>query len=275
MTEQKESTVNINTFVWKGNKELDSNGKYKQVEKKMNTMNYAELIACYDHCKTMLFNKDFQNPGRYLVLDIINEQKNKIGSELFLRHVEENNGLTRFTLTGAINKFIENNKEALKTVKANIEQVFSSIPNQFEKLPLNLILDGCLDRLGTFNKKHVTKTFILKQGIWLTPTESKELREYDEDGNFRDRIEIIKEKLNLRENDQLYINSKGLNYTQLRAMLNIRPDKKYKDLTTIQLETLRYRVLFTLEESVRTHITSWENRMSELEMVAEFKGFKL
>ena len=75
--------------------------------------------------------------------------------------------------------------------------------------------------------------------------------------------------------ETLYINSKGLNYTQMRAMLNLKPNKKYMDLTTIQLETLRYRILFNLEETVKKHISDWEVRMTEIESVATFKGFKL
>ena len=47
------------------------------------------------------------------------------------------------------------------------------------------------------------------------------------------------------------------------------------DLTTHQLETLRYRILFSLEETVKDHIAAWEKRMEEIESVAEFKGFKL
>ena len=61
----------------------------------------------------------------------------------------------------------------------------------------------------------------------------------------------------------------------MRAMLNIKPNKKYMDLTTSQLETLRNRILFNLEEAVKEHIAAWERRMEEIEMVATFKGFKL
>ena len=58
-------------------------------------------------------------------------------------------------------------------------------------------------------------------------------------------------------------------------MLNLKPNKKYMDLTTVQLETLRYRILFSLEETVKSHIASWERRMEEIELVCENKNFKL
>ena len=56
--------VDLSSFVWKGSKSLDETGKYKQSEKKLIDMTEKELKGCYNHCKTMLFNKDIQKPGR-------------------------------------------------------------------------------------------------------------------------------------------------------------------------------------------------------------------
>ena len=271
----EKKSLDINSFVWKGNKILDENGRYKQSEKKLVSMSNSELQNCYDHCKTMLFNKDSVNPGRYLVLEVISDQKDRCGAELFLRHVEQEKNLGRFTLLGGINEFLNNNREAFKSRKPLLEDAFSNIPSEFEKLPLSLVIDGCLDRLGAFNKKHITRTFILKQGIWLTPTEAKEIVEFDDKNQPSDNITTLREKLNLKEVEKLYINSKGINYTQMRAMLNLKPNKKYMDLTTVQLETLRYRILFSLEETVKSHIASWERRMEEIELVCTNKNFKL
>lgn len=271
----EKKNLDVNSFIWKGHKVLDESGKYKQSEQKLMDMTEPELLACYEHCKTMLYNKDPQNPGRYVVLEIIADQRDRCGAELFLRSVEQNNGLTRFSLIGAINEFLANNREVLKGIKPTMDLAFSNIANEFEKLPISLVIDGCLDRLGAFNKKHITRTFILKQGIWLTPAESKDLVEYDAAGNIIDRLLVIRERLNIKDVEKLYLNAKGLNYTQMRAMLNIKPNKKYMDLTTLQLETLRNRLLFNLEETVKNHITAWERRMEEIEMVAEVKNYKL
>jgi len=220
----------------------------------------------------MLFNKDIQNPGRYLVLDIIADQRERCGTELFLRFIEQEHNLGRFSLTSLINNFLTLNKETLKDKKPVLKLAFSNMPEEFQNIHLSLLMDGCLDRLGVFNKKHITRTFILKQGIWLTPAESKDLIELDEYGHPIDRIVIIRERLNIKEIEKLYLNAKGLNYTQMRAMLNIKPNKKYADLTTLQLETLRNRILFNLEETVKEHITAWERRMEEIEMVLASKG---
>lgn len=266
---------NINSFIWKGSKVLNKEGKYTQSEKKIIEMTEFEMLECYEHCKTMLFNKNTQNPGRWLVLDEISDQRDKCGTELFLRSLEQNNKITRFTLLEMITTFLNNNRDTFKEYKPIISDMFSNISTEFNKISLSLLMDGCLDRLGAFTKKHITRTFILKQGIWLTPSESKDLIEYREDGSLIDRLEVIKERLGIKEIEELYINSKGLNYSQMRAMLSIRPNKKYADMTTVQLETLRNRMLFSLEETVKNHILSWENRMDQIEKCAEFKGFKL
>ena len=270
----KKST-DINTFVWKGSKVLDESGKYRQSEKKLVSMDERELNDCYNYCKTMLFNKDTKNPGRYIVLELIADQKDRCGAELFLRYINQKSTLSRFSLLDSINDFLNNNKESFKNYRPIVGDAFSNLPTEFVKIPLDLVIDGCLDRLGAFDKKHITRTFILKQGIWLTPAESKDLLESDGFGEERDRMEVIRERLNIKDVERLYINSTGLNYTQMRAMLNIKPNRKYLDLTTVQLETLRYRILFGLEETVKEHIASWERRMEEIEMVAESKGFRL
>jgi hypothetical protein len=274
-SEKKSQNNNINGYIWKSNKVLDGNNKYIQLEKKLVLMTEYELYEAYNHCKTMLFNKDILKPGRYLVLDIIAEQKDKCGAELFLRFVDQKNNISRFNLLNMIKEFLDKNKEIFKNYKPLVSDMFSNIPNEYSKISLTVLMDACLDRLGTFNKKQLTRTFILDHGIWLTPSESKDLYEINENGIIRDRLEIIREKLDVKPVEKLFINSKGLNFTQMRAMMNIKPYKKYIDLTTIQLETLRYKVLFNLEETIKRHITSWEKRMEEIEEVVEFKGFRL
>jgi hypothetical protein len=272
---QPSKEMNISSFIWKGNKTLDESGKFIQTEQRLIDMTEHQLQSCYNHCKTMLFNKDSQNPGRYSVLELIADQRDRCGIELFLRHVEHDRGLSRFNLIESINTFLKNNVEALKKIKPTLDIMFSNIPDEFEKLSATLVIDGCLDRLGVFNKKHITRTFILKQGIWLTPSESKELSEYEESNTMADKMLIIRDRLNIKEVEKLYLNSKGLNYTQMRAMLNIKPNKKYADLTTLQLELLRNKILFNLEETVKNHIVSWENRMEEIELVADYLEYRL
>ena len=39
--------VDLNSFIWKGNKTVDKDGKYRQTEKKLMSMNADELKNCY------------------------------------------------------------------------------------------------------------------------------------------------------------------------------------------------------------------------------------
>lgn len=48
-------------------------------------------------------------------------------------------------------------------------------------------------------------------------------------------------------------------------MINLKSNKKYLELTTNQLETLRDKVLFLLEENVSFHISQWETLMAQIE----------
>jgi hypothetical protein len=59
-------------------------------------------------------------------------------------------------------------------------------------------------------------------------------------------------------------------------MLNLKSkSRKYSDLTTDQLVTLRDRVLFFFEEEVEEHINQWEERKNQILKVAELKGIDM
>ena len=268
-------THDINSFVWKSGKVKDSSGSYRQSEQRLVDMSEAELRKCDQHCNAMLFNEDAVNPGRYKLFEILKEQRDKCGAELFLRYLDQEKQISRYTFRGIISDFLNNNRDSFKEVVPAVGDMTSGIPEEFVRIPLSEVMNACLNRLGVFNKKHLTRTFILKQGIWMTNAEIKDLVEYDANGKLIDRLEVIRERLNLKEIEKLFINSKGLNYTQMRAMLRIKPNQKYEELTTDQLKTLRYRMLFNLEEEVNKHIESWERRRDEIEMVATYKGFNI
>ena len=128
--------------------------------------------------------------------------------------------------------------------------------------------------MGWFDNKHITFSFILNMGVYLTPAEMKEFDEKDKDGNTRSKLEVIKERLNIKNTVRLTVKPAGLSFNELRAMVNLKP-KKYSELTTDQLTVLRNKVLFKLENEVMFHIEQWEERMRQLRMVAESKGITL
>ena len=266
----------INSFIWKGEKrEVD--GKFVQDEKRLVDCTLEELQRNYDYCKQMLYNENKQKPGRYVLISIIDDQIQRCNCELFLRWLKTENNKDRFSFVSEIKRVLDT---ADKNILENLNQIpikamVSDLPDEYSSLPVNLILDSGLDKLGKFNKQHITLTFILKQGVWFTPEEMKDLTIKDEEtGEVRDRLEVVKENLALGNNIPLKITPKGLTYSQLRAMTTLK-SKKYSELTTEQLKTLRNRILFALRDDCKFHIKQWETRMKQLEMVAESKGFML
>lgn len=266
----------INSFIWKGEKrEVD--GKFVQDEKRLVDCTLEELQRNYDYCKQMLYNENKQKPGRYVLISIIDDQIQRCNCELFLRWLKTENNKDRFSFVSEIKRVLDT---ADKNILENLNQIpikamVSDLPDEYSSLPVNLILDGGLDKLGKFNKQRITLTFILKQGVWFTPEEMKDLTIKDEEtGEVRDRLEVVKENLALGNNIPLKVTPKGLTYSQLRAMTTLK-SKKYSELTTEQLKTLRNRILFALRDDCKFHIKQWETRMKQLEMVAESKGFML
>ena len=117
--------------------------------------------------------------------------------------------------------------------------------------------------------------FITGLGLWFEPQDIKELSVKDEStGKMKNRLDVIRERHDIKNTTKLKINSKGLNYTEFRAMINLKSGK-YSSLTTNQLTTLRNKVLFRLEDQVSFHASQWENRMKQIKMVADYKGITL
>lgn len=263
----------INTFVWKGRK-VEVNGQLVQDEKKLVDCSEDELRTFYKHCDSMLYNTSKECPGRYVLLDIIEDQRVRCNAELFLRWLEQEKSTPRFTFLSSLRVFLDNNK-GIDTKNVFIsEALVGGCPAEFARLPIDIVLEGCLDKLGKFNKQHITLTFILKQGLWFTQQESKDLTEKTPSDEFREKAEVAKERLGLKSSVNLYMTPKGLSFAQLRAMVNLK-SKKYSELTTPQLETLRNRILFSLEDEVKFHIGQWETRKNQIKMVCDAKGYTL
>lgn len=289
MSEFKEKIVealnkknqDINTFVWKAKKVGD-----KQNELKMVDCTIEQLKGFYNHCESMLHNDSLENPGRYVLLDIINDQRDRCNAELFIRWIENSLGIKRFVFLNSLREFLNNNPQ-LDPKVATIADAVGDCPAEYEKLSIDMILNGCLDMLGRFNRRHITTTFLFKQGLWFTKEESKlmakekvtdkleyakKMLEKDKEDYFS--ATSITDNVRVRATECLRISPKGLSLTQMCAMVNLR-SKKYSELTTLQLETLRNRILFSLDNEVMFHVRQWENRKNQILMVLKSKGVNL
>lgn len=268
----------IKSFVWKLARKADGT----QEEIRLVDATSAQLQQFYNHCRSMLYSTDKLNPGRYVLLDIIKEQREKCNVELYLRKLKDGSltdgtSYPRHLYCQDVLSCISKNKAIFPQSKLkdlSINLITGGLPREFERLSIASVIDGCLDQLGIMDNKHITFSFILNLGVFLTPEEMKEFNEKDKDGNTRSKLEVIKERLNIKPSVRLTVKPSGLNFTELRAMLNLRP-KKYSDLTTDQLVTLRNKVLFRLEQEVNFHIEQWEERIRQIQLVAQNRGITL
>lgn len=269
----------IKSFVWKLARKPDGT----QEEIRLVDATPEQLNKFYKHCKSMLYSNDKLNPGRYVLLNIIDEQRKKCNVEIFLRKLEsgsicaDNQPYPRHLYIQDLRAYMNGHKNdfpssELKNI--SIAACTGGLPREFERITIEEVLDGGLDQLGYFDNKHITFSFILNMGVYLTPTEMKDFDEKDKDGNTRSKLEVIKERLNIKNTVRLTVKPTGLNYSELRAMVTLKP-KKYSELTTDQLLVLRNKVLFRLENEVNFHIEQWEDRMRQLKLVAESRGITL
>lgn len=269
----------IKGFVWK----MARNSEGVQETIRLVDTTPEQLQSFYTHCRSMLYSTDKLNPGRYVLLDIIGEQRKKCNIELFLRKLEsgaicaDGKPYPRHLYIQDLRSYLTANKmdfPASEWKNISIAACSGSLPREFERISIDEVMDGCLDNLGWLDTKHITFSFILSLGVHLTPEELKEFDEKDAEGNHRRKPEIIKERLNINPNVSLIVKPSGLNFNELRAMINLKP-KKYSELTTDQLTVLRNKVLFKLENEVMYHASQWEQRIKEIKMVADSKGITL
>ena len=267
----------LKSFVWKFARQSDGT----QPEIKLMDATEEQLKSFYKHCKSMLYNTDKVNPGRYVLLDLIREQRAKCNVELFIRKLESgsigNRPCPRFVLWQNILDFQKKNAEYFAEhdfYKSPISTYIENLPAEFERIPMKDVMDACIDQLGICSNKHITFSFIINLGICLSPDELKKFDAKDEQGNKISKLSLIKERLGINPNTRLIVKPGGLNFDELRSIITLRP-KKYVELTSDQLTVLRNKILFRLENEVSMHALQWERKLKEINKVCEFKGITL
>lgn len=264
-------------FIWKGEKRKEGK-KFVQESERMIDMSPERLKECWQRCEIMLHNDDPKHLGRYNVLNEVLSQINKCNVELLLRYFEntyqprENTVATkRFSLMVSIRQLMSNNPEIQDWTGISISKIGENIPDEFKDININDVLDGCIDNLGSFQKQHLTMTFITKTGLWFTKAEEAEFK----CANNIERLKLAKERLHLPAELVLRLNEKGLSFREMRAILTLPKKQKYSDMTTDQLVTLRNKVLLRLSREIDSHIYSWKRLQKQIELVAKSKGINL
>ena len=254
---------NINNLVW-----IDKKGK----EVSMMNLSAKQLQKIYNHAQDMLYNKSYKTLGKYEVKKNIQSTNTKCNAELFLRYILYE--LDNFPLktNRDVLEYLNSQRIQGAADQTSITDIFGTVPREFINLTLVDLIKACL-KAESFNKKLISDKFILAQGIWLTNSEMQNLTEYDENGNKRKYLEVMKERLFVKGNLKVVPN--GLSYADFRALINLDNYPKISDLPTSTLKLLRDRILLLLDNDIDWHIQKWLKLKENIERVAAEKGFKL
>jgi hypothetical protein len=260
----------IMNYVWKGPKVITADGTIEQEQHKLIDCSKEQLTGFLNHCYEMLYNKDNKNPGRMKVKTEVYQQIFKCNAELFIRE-QISNGTTRFNLFAIIRAYLEENNINLNDIKGyTLKDIIKNELYEFKDIPVEIVMDACLDKCGLFNRQHITTTFILKQGLWLTNNEYKEHETQIKGVAKKDVEEYFKKILNVNKKHNLKIISSGLSLEDMREALTIK-DVKYSLMGNEKLRILRDRLLFVLLRDIDNHIEQWQNLMLKIQAVMEYK----
>lgn len=254
---------NVNSLVW-----VDKKGN----EVPMMQMSAKQLQRIYNHAQDMLYNKSYKTLGKYEVKKNIQSTNTKCNAELFLRYILYD--LDNFPLktNRDVLEYLNTQRIQGAADQTNISDIFGKVPREFVNLTLIDLIKACL-KAESFNKKLISDKFILAQGIWLTNSEMQNLTEYDEQGNKRKYLEVMKERLFVKGNLKVVPN--GLSYADFRALINLENYPKISDLPTSTLKLLRDRILLLLDNDINWHIQKWLKLKESIERVATERGFEL
>ena len=164
------------------------------------------------------------------------------------------------------------NNDTIKTHP--ISDVMNGLPIEFERVPISLVMDACLDSLGQFDNSHLTLSFIVKMGLWFTNQEmQKDLYRKDPvTGKAMNRLEIVSKELRLNPSIVLKVSDTGLSYAEFRSMCRLKRDK-YANLTSDQLRLLSNKVLYRFQNQCSKQAQQWLDKEEEIKKVAESKGW--
>lgn len=257
----------INRWVWKM-----SNGN----EVRMMDLNPEQIQHAYLHVLEMLNNKDPYHPGVQRKRDQVRRMWDCANTELLLRHILYDYNIEGLRTNKDLLDYISAHKQTNGlTNKDFVTEIFNGLNDCYKTITIDDLLSACLDSLPAFNRRLISDKFILSLGIWLTEQEKKDLTEYNSDGQFRNKKDVIKERLLLNPNVDIRFNSKGLTYAEFRSLLRVEGRPKFSTMTTDVLKLLRDKVLLLLDQDLEYHIQKWSVLKEKLEIVADQKGIKL
>lgn len=269
----------MNNWIWKGPKK-EVAGIRCQTTTKLVDATPEQLKDWYNHCLSMLFNDSRNNPGRYNLKKIVQDQIESCNAELCLRWCENKYKLnpddedievySRFKLDQDLYNLLTKPeyKDKLprdKWKEIPLKSCLSNFPSEFEDISVKTIMEGCEGLLGSFSRKHITLTFLLKIGIELNSAEMKEFNVPN-----KKVLDVVKEKLKLPTYYKLHKSDKGLTLKELESLIHLR-EAKYSTMSNDLLILLKNKILPRLIREIDFQISQWEDMIKKLEYVANTK----
>ena len=259
-------TNSVENWTW-----MDKNGN----SVRLIDMTDEELQHSYNHTLDMLYRKSNFKYGKLEVRKNIQKIHESCNSELLRRYLQYELAVDMFKTNKDLLDFIMKFKEANHvTNEDNITVMFSNLPKEFETLTIGDLIKACLDTCEPINRKLISNDFIMSLGIWLTEDEKRDLTEYDENGKLRPWVEVMKERLFI-DGGYFRVTPTGLNYSELRNLLNLESRSRVSSTPSDTLYLLRDKILLLLDNDLEYHIKKWEGLKEQIEKVAESRNLVL
>ena len=135
----------MNIYIWKG-KKIQIGNDFAQEEFNLLEASKEQLEGCLKHCDTMLNNTDKYQPGRYVLCDLIKEQIVKCNVAIYIKEKSKTEPVMSIV-------------NALRGVNPECKlSDFMEVDEQYKDLKVSDVIDGALDKLGLFIRKHITLT---------------------------------------------------------------------------------------------------------------------
>lgn len=257
---------NIDSWVW-----INKDGE----EVRLIDMAVDELQKCYTHTLDMLYRTTDYKFGKYEIRKNIHKIYNSCNAELMHRFIQYELNTTLFKTKRDILDYINKFKEVNHLTNENpITDMFEGLPKEYESLTIGDLIQACLDCLEPVNRRLISNNFIMSLGIWLTDEDKKNLTEYDEFGNLRPWLQVMKERLFI-DGGFFKVTPSGLSYSELRGLINLESRAKVSNIPSSTLRLLRDKILLMLDQDLEYHIKKWKDLQEKIEEVAKYKGWKL
>lgn len=292
--------IRIKSYVWR--EAADTDGKY--IERPLVEYSEEELQRFYDLCREMIYSTNPSDPGRIKVLSEVERQRRNCNTALFLRHIRKSYMKTEYSLYDMLRSFVARNKDYYPDIEKQPvgNYIMGNCPLDFKDVTIQELMNACIDSLGIFSSRHITKRLIFSFGIYLSEEDMEELTPTKEEldmlmeratpesfngksGVRMRKLELIRERLGLKLYEdadgktsykhRMFLSYDGLTYSQFKAMIQLPSRAKYSELSLEQLKTLRDKVLPSLIMEVEKHINQWKSRMKKIKEVAEYRGFRM